>query len=878
MARQCTKPKRPMNSSWFKEKMLLVQAQNFGQVFDEEQFAFLADPRVVDVQVTQTTIPLNFAFQTDDLDAYDPDYDDYPLPVKAGGFLRIIFLVTIQASSLSELNEVKTGFNQWKLLLNIVLVMHANSVPVNVLLANHKCLVDVHMCVNSLATLTNYAKMEQDYIDEYSENLVLKAELAKKEQMVEKVAPPNNATVIAPGMFKLDLEPLSPKELVEHAKALRPLDSDLDSACKYAKRIKEVLVYVTATCPSLTKPIKKLVMITPLNKNRKVRMKSSTSASRSQPSGNTKNNRISWKPTRWAFTIVGNTCPLTRFTSTKVEPLKENTSKSLTTPNPEIKIYRRKTKVEKSVVQIVLLYLDSECSKHMTGNHSQLINFVHKFLGIVRFGNDQIAKIMGYDLEVAFRKHTCYIHDLEGVDLLKGSRGSNLYTLSLEDMMLSSPICLLSKASKTKSWLWHRRKPDLSYLYVFGALCYPTNDSEDLGKLKTKAYIGIFIGYAPAKKAYQIYNKRTHLIIETIHIDFDELTLMFDKYFNPPPSVVSPVLVVVAPEPADPIGTPFLTSIDQDAPSPSTSQTSQESQSLDIPSSVEEQFQNIEVTHIDNDPFFGVPIPEPNFEECSLMDIIPTNMSTLVNQAGPDQDNPNHVYKLKKALYGLKQAPRAWYDLLSSFLLSQNFSKDTVNPTLFTQKEGKDILLVQIYVDDTIFASTGPSLCETFSEIMCSKFKMSMMGKMSSFIGLQISQSPRGIFLNQSKYALKIIKKYGMETSDPVDTPMVEKYKLDEDLQGNAVDPTRYREMIGSFMYLSSGRPDLVFIVCMYARYQAKPTEKHLYVVKRIFRYLKGTINMGHWYSKDSCIALTDFADADHASCQDTRKSTSGSM
>ncbi|GJY64605.1 retrovirus-related pol polyprotein from transposon TNT 1-94 [Tanacetum coccineum] len=196
-----------------------------------------------------------------------------------------------------------------------------------------------------------------------------------------------------------------------------------------------------------------------------------------------------------------------------------------------------------------------------------------------------------------------------------------------------------------------------------------------------------------------------------------------------------------------------------------------------------------------------------------------------------DPENPNHVYKLKKALYGLKQAPRAWYDLLSSYLLSQNFSKGAVDPTLFIRREGKDILLVQIYVDDIIFASTKPKLCETFSEIMCSKFKMSMMGKLSFFLGLQISQSPRGIFLNQSKYALEIIKKYGMKTSEPVDTPMVEKSKLDEDPQGKAVDPTRYRGMIGSLMYLTSSRPDLQFVVCMCARYQAKPTEKHLHAL-----------------------------------------------
>ncbi|GKE36642.1 retrovirus-related pol polyprotein from transposon TNT 1-94 [Tanacetum coccineum] len=202
-----------------------------------------------------------------------------------------------------------------------------------------------------------------------------------------------------------------------------------------------------------------------------------------------------------------------------------------------------------------------------------------------------------------------------------------------------------------------------------------------------------------------------------------------------------------------------------------------------------------------------------------------------------DQDNPNHMCKLKKALYRIKQALRAWYDLLSSFLLSQKFSKGIVDPMLFTQKEGKDILLLQIYVDDIIFSSTDPALCDSFFEIMCSKFKMPLMGKMSFFLGLQISQSPRGIFLNQSKYALEIIKKYDMETSDPVDTPMVEKSKLDADPQGKEVDPTLYRVMIGSLMYMTASRPDL-----------------------------------------DSCIALTAFADADHAGCQDTRRITFGSM
>ncbi|GJW93220.1 retrovirus-related pol polyprotein from transposon TNT 1-94 [Tanacetum coccineum] len=242
-----------------------------------------------------------------------------------------------------------------------------------------------------------------------------------------------------------------------------------------------------------------------------------------------------------------------------------------------------------------------------------------------------------------------------------------------------------------------------------------------------------------------------------------------------------------------------------------------------------------------------------------------------------DQDNPNHVYRLKKALYGLKQAPRAWYDMLSKFLLSQEFSKGDVDPTLFTRKEGKDILLVQIYVDNIIFASTDHDFYDVFANITSSKFKLSMMGKIYFFLGLQISQSPRGIFINKSKYALEIIKKYGMTSSNSVDTPMVDKTKQNEDLQGIPIDPTRHYGMIGSLMYLTSSRPDLVFVVCMCSWYQAKPTEKHLHAVKWIFRYLKGTMNMGVCYSKDIDIALTAYAYADHAGCQDTRRSTFGS-
>nr|GFC86574.1 copia protein [Tanacetum cinerariifolium] len=129
-----------------------------------------------------------------------------------------------------------------------------------------------------------------------------------------------------------------------------------------------------------------------------------------------------------------------------------------------------------------------------------------------------------------------------------------------------------------------------------------------------------------------------------------------------------------------------------------------------------------------------------------------------------DADHPSHVYKLKKALCGLKQAPRAWYDELSTFLLQNKFFKGTIDPTLFIRRFHDDILVVQVYVDDIIFGSTHPRYTQLLSDLMKSRFEMSMMGEITFFFGLQVNQSPYGIFINQSKYVLQILKKYGMES------------------------------------------------------------------------------------------------------------------
>nr|GEW68998.1 retrotransposon protein, putative, unclassified [Tanacetum cinerariifolium] len=697
------------------------------------------------------------------------------------------------------------------------------------------------------------------------------------------------------------------------------------------------------------------------------------------------------------------------------------------------------------VVQIVLWYLDSGCSKHMTEDRSQLINFVQKSLGTVKFGNDHVAKIMGYgdhkignvtisrvyfveglghnlfsvgqfcdsDLEVAFRQHACFIRNLDGASktkswlwhrrlshlnfgainhlarqgLVRGlpklkfkkdhlcsacamgkskkkshkpkSEDTNQEKLYLLHMDLCGPMhveslngkkyilvtvddysrftwikCLRSKDEAPDFIIMflkmiqvrlkvpvHRIRTnngiefvnqtlreyyeDVGISHETSVACSPQQNGvvercnrtlieaartiENLGKLQSKADIGIFIGYAPTKKAFRIYNRRTRRIVETIHVDFDELTAMsseesssrlalnemtpvtirsglvkksssstpyvppsrnewdllfqpmFDELLNLPPSVdpqapevIAPITDVITPVQAE--STVRLLQLQLIKMHPHqiykvkldelggilknkarlVARGYHQEEGIDF----EESFTL--VARLEDIRIFLAYAAHKNMVVYQ-MDVktvfLNGNLREEVYVSQPyefvDQDNPNHVYKLKKALYELKQAPCAWYDMLSSFLISQDFSK-----------------------------------------------------------GLEISQSPRGIFINQSKYALESLKKYGFESCDPVDTPMVEKSKLDKDKEGNAIDPSHYHGMIGTLLYLTASRPDLQFAICMCAWYQARPTKKHVHAVKRIFRYLCGIVNQGLWYPKDSSIALTTFADADHVGCQDTRRST----
>ncbi|GKC01311.1 putative ribonuclease H-like domain-containing protein [Tanacetum coccineum] len=229
-----------------------------------------------------------------------------------------------------------------------------------------------------------------------------------------------------------------------------------------------------------------------------------------------------------------------------------------------------------------------------------------------------------------------------------------------------------------------------------------------------------------------------------------------------------------------------------------------------------------------------------------------------------------------KALYGLHQAPRAWYATLSTFLLKNGYRRGTIDKTLFIKKDKHDIILVQVYVDDIIFGSTKKSWCDEFEALMKSRFQMSSMGELTFFLGLQVKQKPDGIFISQDKYVAEILKKFDFANVKTASTPIETQKPLVKDEEASDVDVHLYRSMIGSLMYLTASRPDIMFAVCACSRFQVTPKSSHLSAVKRIFRYLKGKPKLGLWYPRVSSFDLESYSDSDYAGANLDRKSTTG--
>nr|GEU68231.1 uncharacterized mitochondrial protein AtMg00810-like [Tanacetum cinerariifolium] len=776
------------------------------------------------------------------------------------------------------------------------------------------------------------------------------------------------------------------------------------------------------------------------------------------------------------FPTVGNACPLTRITTTAKVPLRKPAALETNTPKPVVTlVYLRKPK-KLANLRLLNLYLLTIRNPVNLGDRSQLTNFISKYLGIVKFGNDHIAKIMGYgdyhirnvtisrvyyveglghnlfsvgqfcylNLEVAFRQHTCFIRKLEGVDLLTGSRGNNLYTLSLGDMMVSSSICLLSKASKTKSSLWHRR---LSHLN-FGTINHLARHSlvRDLLKLKFKKghlCSACIMGKSKKKphKPKSEYTNQEKLYLlhmdlcgpmrvasvngkNSLELALHEMTpakISLGLVPNPPPStfvdlpaleVIAPIAEVLAPEPAASTGSPSSTTVDQDAPSPSNSQTTPETQSSVISNDVEEENHDLDVAHMNNDPFFGIPIPE-NDSESSSSDVIPTIVHTAAPNSGHvASDNLRDalsVLYLTPAHLRITQDLAHYHELLITWRVSVNVMNRSIGidipirVIIYHRKRTVDLPAPEVIapIDDVVAlepaeSTTSPSSTTVDQDTLSLSNSQTTPETQFPVISNDVEEENHGVDIrymnNNSFFRIPILKNdsesfssdgiptvvhtaapnsehvpkwtkdhpldniidelerpvstrlqlyeqalfcyydafltsfepktykdtltqsygilreevyvsqpngfvdkdnlnhvyklkkalYGLKQApracDPMDTPMVEKSKLDDDPHGKANDPTHYRGMVGTLMYLIPSRPVLTFNVCMCAWYQEKPTKKHLHAVKRIFKYLRGTINRGLWYPKDYSIALTTYADTNYAGCQDTRRSTSGSM
>ncbi|GJX90102.1 retrovirus-related pol polyprotein from transposon TNT 1-94 [Tanacetum coccineum] len=678
---------------------------------------------------------------------------------------------------------------------------------------------------------------------------------------------------IDPEMLKIDVEPITPKllnkktahsayikhtqeeatvlrDLVEHVKSKYPLDHSLESACRKPTALenetpKPVVTLVYSRKPRKSKtnvPISKSKVLKSVSANRKEPSPSWGSIVYDVPSSSLDECKSSkllgmlryqgftmWKDLDTTYSLLGN------FVIRTLKLLFANTSAS----------FASKTKS----------WLWHRCLSHLNFG---AINHLARH-GLVR----GIPKLK-------FEKdHMCYACAM-GKSKKKShtpkSEDTNQEKLYVLHMDLCGPMRVASVNGKKS------KDEDLDFIIKFLKMIQvrlkvlvrrirTDNGTEFVNQTLREYYEKVGISHktsvarSPQQNGVVERRKRTLIKAACIMLIYVKalLFLWAEAVATASPEVIVLIAEVVAPVPAVSTGLTSSTNVDQDAPSPCNSQTTPETQPLIIPNNVGEDNHDIGVAYMGNDPYFSIPILEVHSYQSSSLDTIHT---IWIYKVKLDELGGILKHKARLVARGYRQeegidfeesfAPVARLEAIRIFLAY--FSKGLVDPTLFIRKEGKELILVQVYVDDIIFAASTPELCDLFAKIVCSKFKMSMMGKISFFLGLQNFQNPRGIFINQLKYALESLKKYSFNSCDPVDTPMVEKSKLDEDKEGKAVVPSHYHGMIGTLFYLTASRPDLQIAICMCAR-----------------------------YPKDSSIALTSFADADHARCQDTRCSTSGS-
>nr|GEV61426.1 copia protein [Tanacetum cinerariifolium] len=518
----------------------------------------------------------------------------------------------------------------------------------------------------------------------------------------------------------------------------------------------------------------------------------------------------------------------------------------------------------------------SDSMNHMTGNRALLTNFVEKFLGTVRFGNNYFAVIAGYGdvvigsmtikkvyyveglghnlfnvrqfcdkgLKVAFRKSTCFVRNEDGVDLITDDHSSNLYTLALNEVASNSSTCLLAKASSSQSWLWHQRLSHLNFATINNLV---KNNLVQEFKNKTLAKffdedIKVFVGYPKDSAAFRIYNKRTRKIHESVNVNFDEISEMDSKQFSLEPGLSN---LNETRKSSNPSIMKSLT-------------TNVETSNVEIPSNEEEVFHESFESFQEESSSFSLNVDVQQSSE--EVEVPSSNTQSISNNMIPNVDEANTSHNVFN-----ERLEDAYFDASKTIIKTK---------WIFKNKKDERSLVIQNkarLVAVGYSQQEGINYDETFAPVARIEAIRFFLAYVTHKDFTVFQMDVKTTFLNG------ILKEevFGMKNYDTVPTPMVEQAKLKLDLVGKPVEHTDYQSMIGSLMYVTLSRPDIMFARCMCARYQENPNEHHVSAVKRIFRYFKGTINLGLWYPKDSGFDLTAYSDADYAGCHLDRKTES---
>nr|GEW46135.1 hypothetical protein [Tanacetum cinerariifolium] len=584
--------------------------------------------------------------------------------------------------------------------------------------------------------------------------------------------------------------------------------------------------------------------------------------------------------------------------------------------------------------------IDSGCSRHMTGNISYLFDFEEINGGYVAFGrNPKGGKITGKDTECIILSSDFKLPDDNHV-LLRVPRENNMYNVDLKNIVpLGDLTCLFAKATLYESNHWHRRLGHINFKTMNKLVIDPQNTDAaafDVKEPESEVYVSPSSSDKTKKhdeKTKRDSKGKSHVELSTgvrdLSDDFEEF---FDNSTNGV-NVASTPVTTVGPNFINSSNTFSAAGPSNTDVSP-TFRLDGKSLFMDPSQYPDDPYMPAleDITYSDDKEDVGVEADFSNLETNITVSPIPTtrvykdhlvtqiigdlssapqtrSMTRMVKeQGGLTQINDEDFYTCmfafsKRTQEGHTQEEGIDYEEVfalvarieairlflayASFMGFMVYQMDAKSAFLYVTIE-KEVYVYQplgfedpdypdkVYVDDIIFGSTNKNLCKAFEKLMKDKFQMSLMGELTFFLGLQVKQKQDGIFMSQDKYVAEILRKFGLTDGKSASTPIDTEKPLLKDLNGEDIDVHTYRSIIGSLMYITLSKPDIMFAVYACARFQVTPKALHLHAVKRIFRYLNGKPHLGLWYLKDSPFNVVAYFDSDYVGSSLDRKSTTG--